>query len=762
MQPHIFTLDWGGRTLTVEIGRYANQANGACTVRYGDTVALAAVTMAATAREGLGFFPLSVEYEEKLYAAGKIKSSRFLKREGRPTDEAVMTSRLIDRSIRPLFDERVRHEVQVVVEVLSVDMENDSDMPALIAASLALSISDIPWDGPIAGCRVGRVGGEWVLNPTFEARAKGDVDVVVAGFAERSLMIEANCNEATEADITAAIAFGQKHSRKLIDFLADIRAQVGKAKRDPLTLAALKDDGLTLDEKTAAVAASQAFVDARLEGVLFSGPKPTKIERKGAVTQLKAELKAHLATLDLSDAQRAAAADAFDGMVEAAVTRAILERNQRVDGRSLTDVRPLSAAIALLPRTHGSGLFERGDTQVLTLATLGGPADVQVIDSMEETSKKHFIHHYNFPPYSVGETGRIGFTGRREIGHGGLAERALIPVLPPKSEFPYTIRLVSEVLSSNGSSSQASACGSSLALMDAGVPIKAHVAGIAMGLASDPTTGAYKILTDLQDLEDGKGGMDFKVAGTRAGITAIQLDTKTKGLTMAMVEETLVRAREARLKIIDVMEAVIAKPRPDLSPYAPRIITIKINPDKIRDVIGPGGKMINKIIEETGVTIDVENDGTITVCSAQKTQLEKAVQWIRDLTHEVAAGEMYRGKVVRIMDFGAFVELLPGQDGLVHISELAPYRVAKVTDVVNIGDEVPVKVIEIDELGRTNLSLKQAREQLGEPQAQPPEGYQPPTPRPPRGGAFGNGPRRDNGPRPPMPMPGNGPTPSNG
>ncbi len=750
MNPQTFSLDWGGKTLTVETGRLANQTNGSCTVRYGDTVVLAAVTMAAKARENLDFFPLSVEYEEKLYAAGKIKSSRFIKREGRPTDEAVMTGRMIDRSIRPMFDDRVRHDVQVVLEVLCVDQENDSDIVSLIAASCALAISDVPWGGPIAAVRVGRVGGEWVLNPTFEARLKGDMDVVVAGFAEKSLMIEANCLEIPEAEVAAAIEFGQKHSRKLIEFLLEIQKSVGKTKKDIASLSGLKDDGLTADEKSAAIETARTFVTEKIHGAMFSGPKVAKGERQAAVGKLEAEFEATLKESTMSEAQQKAAMESFEGFVEAAVTQAILERGERVDGRSLTDVRPLAGAIALYPRTHGTGLFDRGETQVLSFVTLGGPGDVQVIDSMEEVSKKRFIHHYNFPPYSVGETGKIGFTGRREIGHGGLAERALIPVIPTKEVFPYTIRMVSEVMSSNGSSSQASACASSLALMDAGVPISRHVAGIAMGLASDEKTGAYKILTDLQDLEDGKGGMDFKVAGTRNGITAIQLDTKTNGLSMQIVNETLAQSHEARMKILDVMEATIAKPRPDLSPYAPRIITIKINPEKIRDVIGPGGKMINKIIEETGVTIDVENDGTITVCSVNKASLDKAATWIRDLTREVEAGEIFRGKVTRVLDFGAFVEVLPGQEGLVHISELAPFRVGKVTDVVNIGDEIPVKVIEIDQMGRINLSLKAAREQLGEAQAQPPAG----SGRPPasgNGGGMGNRPNpgQNGGTRPP-------------
>lgn len=732
LQPHFFTLEWGGRTLTIETGRLASQASGACTVRYGDTVVLATATMAKKARTGIDFFPLSVEYEEKLYAAGKIKSSRFLKREGRPTDEAVMTGRMIDRSIRPLFDQTVRHDVQVVLGCLSVDQENASDIPALVAASCALMISDIPWDGPIGAIRVGRVSGEWVLNPTFEARDKSDIDVIVAGTSDRALMIEANGNEVTEDDMAAAITFGQKHLGPLNAFLLEIAQKIGKKKFDTnLLLGDTVESAIENAEEHAMILEqARAFVMPRLESALFSGPMVTKTARKEAVAAVGHELSAHLKSREISAELIEVAMTEFELIAESAVSKAILDSDRRVDGRSLTDVRPISGDVGLLPRTHGSGLFERGETQVLSVVTLGGPADVQIMDSMEDEGKKHFIHHYNFPPYSVGETGKIGFTGRREIGHGGLAERAIFPVLPPREEFPYTIRIVSEVLSSNGSSSQASACGSSLALMDAGVPIKRHVAGVAMGIATDEASGKYRILTDLQDLEDGDGGMDFKVAGTRVGITTIQLDTKTKGLSREIIAETLRAARDARYKILDVMEQIIAEPRKEMSQYAPRIVSFMINTEKIRDVIGPGGKMINKIIEETGVTIDIENDGRVTVCSAQAAGLDKAVNWIKDLTREVKAGEMFpEAKVTRLMDFGAFVEVLPGQEGMVHISELAPFRVQKVDDVVKVGQVIPVKVIKIDDMGRINLSLKAARTDLGLPQAEPPKNTQPPQQR---------------------------------
>lgn len=704
-----FEADWGGRKLIIETGRFASQAHGVCTVQYGDTVVLATATMAAKPREGVDFFPLSVEYEEKLYAAGKIKSSRFLKREGRPTDEAVMTGRMVDRSIRPLFPDGVRHDVQVVIECLSVDQENDSDILALVASSCALGISQIPWAGPIGGIRIGRVGGELVINPTTEARAKSDLDVIVAGMPDRVLMIEANANEIPEADMAEAILFGQKHLREVISLIEQVVAAVGKPKISAQTLLSEEDETDEMRaEKSALIAQAREFVHGRLATVLFSGPKPSKAERKAAVGALAHELEEHLKTEQLGKEKRKIALGAFDDMIDEAITDALLSREQRVDGRALTDIRSLTAEVKILPRTHGSGLFSRGETQVLSLVTLGGPGDAQVLDGMDEIGKKRYMHHYNFPPYSVGETGRIGGAGRREIGHGGLAERALIPVLPTKEEFPYTIRVVSEVLSSNGSSSQASICGSSLSLMDAGVPIKRHVAGVAMGLASDGK-GAYKILTDLQDLEDGNGGMDFKIGGTRMGITTIQLDTKTVGLSQKIIAETLAQGRDARLQILEVMERAIPTPRTEMSEYAPRIVSFKISIDRIRDVIGPGGKMINEIIDATGVTIDIENDGLVTVCSASRPGLDKAVDWIHSLTKEVAVGETYQGKVTRLMDFGAFVEVLPKQEGLVHISEMAWTRVKKVGDIVAVGDTVAVKVIKIDELGRVNLSMKQAK-----------------------------------------------------
>lgn len=732
MKEQKFTLQWGGKDLILSTGKLAGQANGACTVQYGDTVVLATVVMSDSSREGISYFPLMVDFEERLYAAGKIKSSRFMKREGRPSDEAVLTGRMIDRAIRPLFDEKVRNDVQVIVTVLSVDGENDSDIPGFIAASAALMISDVPWNGPIGAIRIGRIGGEWVINPSFAAREKSEMDVVVAGTPERVIMLEAGAREVPEDAAYEAIAFGQKHLRPIVELITSVQKAVGIAKR--AVVVEMTDEArIAKEEAEALKEKSRQFMVPKIHAALFGNPQHSKSERLAAVDALELELEKHLIEEQVGKEKRKDVHGALEKWVEAEVTRAILEEGKRVDGRALDEVRALSVEIGVLPRTHGSGLFARGETQVVSVVTLGSPADEQTIDGMEFTGKKHYFHHYNFPPYSVGETGPLRGPGRREIGHGALAEKAIISLLPPREEFPYTIRVVSEVLSSNGSSSMASSCCSSLALMDAGVPIKAQVAGVAMGLASDDS-GKYKILTDLQDLEDGKGGMDFKVAGTRTGITAIQLDTKTLGLGPDLVRETLNRARAARMKILDAMDAVVNAPRAELSPYAPRITTLKINPEKIRDVIGPGGKMINEIIKVTGAQIDVEDDGTIFITAIKKEGMDKAVDWIKQLTREVKVGEIFTGKVVRLMDFGAFVEILPKQDGMVHISELTDHRVNTVEDAVKIGDMVTVKVIEIDDMGRINLSIRQA----ANPDA-PVEVRQRPPPRSgPRTGGFGH------------------------
>lgn len=722
-----FETQWGGKNLIIETGRLAGQANGACTVQYGDTLILATAVMSQNRRD-VDFLPLTVEYEEKLYAAGKIKSSRFMKREGRPSDEAVLTGRMIDRSIRPLFPCSIRQDVQVILTVFSVDGENDSDVPALIAASCALSISDIPWDGPIAGARVGFIpsetsttglGGEWVVNPTFEARGKSKLDLVVAGTDQKSLMLEAGAEEMSEELIEQGIAFGQKHLRKIITLIEEVRAKAGKTKQTLEQLPSTDEEVKLKEEIARACEEIRKFLVSRQEA-LFGEPHASKVERRAIKDILYSEADAHLQSLDFSKEARRRGLSCVEEIIEDLVTTAILEQGKRVDGRGINDVRPLNIEVAVPPRTHGSSLFQRGDTQVLSTITLGSPGMEQTLEGMEVSGKRRFFLHYNFPPYCVGETGRLGGPGRREIGHGALAERAIWPMLPMDKElFPYTVRVVSEVLASNGSSSMASTCASSLALFDAGVPLKKAVAGIAMGLASLPD-GQYKIITDLQDLEDGKGGMDFKAAGTRDGITAIQMDTKTKGLSPQIVHETLEQARQARMKILDAMDAVLSAPRPELSPYAPRIISFKINPEKIRDVIGPGGKIINEIIDATGVDIDIEDDGLVMITSVSAENGQKALDWVKSLTREVMAGEVFDGKVTRLMDFGAFVEVLPNQEGLVHISELAHYHVNRVTDILNIGDEVKVKVIEIDDQGRINLSRKALIDPADEPM---PPGY---------------------------------------
>jgi polyribonucleotide nucleotidyltransferase len=701
-----FELEWEGKKLIIQTGKFAGQANGSCTVQYGDTVVLATAVMTKTIREGIDFFPLTVEYEEKLYAAGKIKSSRFIKREGRPTDEAILTGRLIDRSIRPLFDDQIRNDVQVITDVLSWDQENDPDIPALIGASLALSISDIPWRGPIAGIRVGQINGEWVVNPTYAAREKSILDLIVAGTPEKVCMLEAGSSEVPEPIFLEAIKFGQKHLKSVIELIEEVQKKVGKPKS---TIG--KEETEVLEEKENLKKKIKNFLDEKLSLCLFDTKKETKASRREVLEKLEEELDDYLKNESIGKERRKIAEDLFYECVEEEVSQAILKKNLRVDCRTLDEIRPLSAEVGLLPRTHGSSYFSRGDTKVLSTVTLGSPSDEQVLDGMEITGKKRFMHHYNFPPFSVGEAGPLRGPGRREIGHGALAERALLPVLPKTEDFPYTIRVVSEVLSSNGSSSMASTCASSLALMDAGVPIKDAVAGIAMGLASDKNEN-FKILTDLQDLEDSKGGMDFKIAGTKTGITAIQMDTKTHGLTTEIIEKTLEQGKKARLKILEVMEKTISAPRSELSPFAPRIVTFKIDPDRIRDVIGPGGKIINEIIDHTGVTIDIENDGTVTVCSANEETLKKAVAWIKNLVQDAEVGEIFQGRVTRILDFGAFVEIFPHKEGLVHISELAPYRVGRVQDILKIGDIIPVKVIKIDEQGRVNLSLKQAKKEF--------------------------------------------------
>ncbi|OGI21887.1 MAG: polyribonucleotide nucleotidyltransferase [Candidatus Moranbacteria bacterium RIFCSPHIGHO2_01_FULL_55_24] len=696
MQEKQWKLQLGGRELVIETGTLAKQASGSVTVRYGDTVVLAAAVMSKEMSKIMGYFPLMVDYEERYYAAGKIKGSRFIKREGRPSDDAILSGRAVDRTIRPLFNSRMRNEVQVVVTTLSYDGENDPDLIAMIAASAALTLSDIPWNGPIGAVRVGALNGEFILNPTTEDRLHSTLDLILSGTKDKINMIEAGAQEITEEHMAEAFQFGFEAIQKITAFIEEIRKEAGKEKR----VAALLQGSEEFEADIRRVALEFGLPEA-----LYLLPKKV-MEAK--VAEVNASIAAY-ASEKYPDQKNLSELLSIitDEVADKAVHANILEREARPDGRALTEIRPITTAVGILPRTHGTGLFTRGETQALTVTTLGAPGDEMVVDTMEVDEKKRYMHFYNFPPYSVGEVRPMRGPGRREVGHGALAEKALVPVLPSKEEFPYTIILVSEVLESNGSSSMASTCGSTLSLMDAGVPIKKPVAGIAMGVISGHD-GSYKILTDIQGLEDHYGDMDFKVAGTKDGITAMQMDVKIDGLTPETLKAAITQAKEGRMFIMGKMLEAIEAPRQDLSPYAPRIITIHINPEKIRDVIGPGGKVINQIIDETGVSIDIEDDGSVFITSVDETSATKAVEWIQNLTREVKPGELFQGRITRIMNFGAFAEVLPNQEGLIHISELADHRVEKVEDVVKVGDVVPVIVKEIDSQGRINLSHKAA------------------------------------------------------
>lgn len=749
-----FSTQWGGRTLTIEVGKFAPQAGGSCTVRYGDTVVMGTATMSDRTREGIDYFPLSVDFDEKLYAAGIIKGSRFIKREGRPSDDAVLVGRMVDRGIRPLFNDSMRNEVQVVTTVLSYDNENDHDALCIIAASCALTISDVPWNGPVAGIRVGQIEGEWVINPTVEAQSKSVLDLVITGTPEKVTQIEAGAREVPEDVFIEAMDFARKHLREPIELIEEVRAAVGKEKRMITSAAGAADlpEGEITD--TAIIELAHAFIAKHATEVFYDAPKRSKAERMAAFMKMKDMLDTYFTRENISKDRRKVAFNRLKQIVEEFITEEVIERGRRVDGRGLREIRGLHAEVAALPRTHGTGFFQRGETHVLSIVTLGSPGDEQILQGLEGESKKRYMHHYNFPAYSVGETGLNRGPGRREIGHGALAEKALVPVLPAKEVFPYTIRVVSEVMSSNGSSSMASTCGSTLALMDAGVPISSPVAGVAMGLASN-TSGKYVILTDLQDLEDGPGGMDFKIAGTRTGITAIQMDTKTDGLTPQIIRETFAQAREGRMQVLDVMHEAIAAPRPELSPYAPKIVTFMIPVDKIREVIGPGGKVINEIIDKCGVKIDIEQTGQVSVTAPPGADLDKAVDWIKNIVRVVEAGEIFEDvPVTRVEDYGIFAEVLPKQEGMVHVSEMSWQRVDSPHDSYKIGDRVKVIVKEIDEQGRISLSMKRL--------TAPPADYQDRPPRPPRddrsghgggrshqGGHAGRGGDRDRGPRRP-------------
>ncbi|MDF1498204.1 MAG: polyribonucleotide nucleotidyltransferase [Patescibacteria group bacterium] len=691
MEVQTFKKEIAGRELIIETGKLAGQTNGAVTVQYGDTVLLATAVMSDRQREGINYFPLMVDYEERLYAAGKIKGSRFMKREGRPTDEAVLSGRMVDRILRPLFNGRIRNDIQVVITILSVDQENDADFCAIVGASMALAISNIPWNGPVGVVRVAKVDGTIVANPTYEQREASPYEIIIAGKADKINMVEAGGKEVPEADVVEAFKFATQYIKDLTDFQNEIIAQIGKKKKEVKLVQA--------DDETEE--AIRQFLSPKVYDLNFNTSKEEQGARR---EEFNKELK-DFVTEKFGEDMISIAKIIEEEETDAIMHKSILQDNKRPDGRKMDEVRAISSEVGLLPRTHGSGLFNRGTTQALTVATLGAPGDEQTLDGMEENGTKRFMHHYTFPAFSVGEVAPNRGPGRREIGHGALAEKALCPMIPDKESFPYTIRLVSEILSSNGSSSMASVCGSSLSLMDAGVPIQRPVAGIAMGLIIGKN-GEHKILTDIQGPEDHYGDMDFKIAGTSVGINAMQMDVKLEGITVDIIEETLAAARKARMHIIDIMNSSIAKARNDLSQYAPRITTLRINPEKIRDVIGPGGKIINEIIAATDVAIDIEEDGLVLITGKNAEGAKKAEEWIKNLTKEVVAGEIFQGKVVKIMDFGAFVEILPGKDGLVHISELAPNRVEKVEDIVKIGDVITVKVKEIDSQGRINLTHK--------------------------------------------------------
>ena len=692
-------VDYHGRPLSIEVGKVAKQADGAALVRYGETVVLVTAVAARETRENIDFFPLTVDYQEKTFAAGKIPGG-FFKREGRPTEKEILTCRLIDRSIRPLFADGLKVETQVIATVLSVDKENDPDVVAMLGASVALEVSNIPFQGPIAGIRVGRIGGRWVMNPTQTQLQESDVNIFLTGKRDSIVMVEGSVGFVPEDGVLEALFQGHEAIQTLLDLQEEIKGEIGREKRP---VPEKEQDGVLV----------QKVRDLAQDKIQQAIKIPDKRQRSSTVADIKDRV---LSQALLEFPERGKEIQEVVNRIETEhLRRLIVEERVRIDGRGLKDVRPVTCEVGILPRTHGSALFTRGETQALVVATLGTSSDSQKIESLMGEDYKKFMLHYNFPPYSVGEVKFLRGPGRREIGHGALAERALLQVLPLEDSFPYTVRIVSEILESNGSTSMATVCGGSLALMDAGVPIKAPVAGIAMGLIKED--GEVRILSDILGDEDHLGDMDFKVAGTRDGITALQMDIKIGGVTREIMREALYQAREGRLHILSIMEATLAEPRKEVSGHAPRIITLKVKPEKIREIIGPGGKVIRSIVERTGVKIDVEDDGTVTIASSDESAAQRAVEIIERITDEAVIGKIYKGTVRRIVDFGAFVEILPGTDGLVHISQLAPERVRRVTDVLKEGEEVMVKVIDIDRQGKVKLSRKDALEDSGKAQS---------------------------------------------
>ncbi len=683
-----YEMELGGRKLVLEFGKYAEQANGSTFVRYGDTVLLVTATASDKPRDGIDFFPLSVDFEEKLYSVGKIPGG-FIKREGRPSEKAILTSRLIDRPLRPLFPKGMRNDVQVVAVAMSVDTNNAPEIPAMIGSSAALCVSDIPFAGPTGAVNIGLIDGEFIVNPNDEQRAASELALTVAGTKDAVMMVEAGAKEVSEEVMLKAILFAHEEIKKIVAFIEGIQAEIGKPKREfPLYLPGE-------DVKS-------AVREFAMDKVRWMFETFDRTERNAREEQVKQEVEEHFA--EQFEGRMAEVGDALYGLQKEVMRRHIIDEGVRPDGRKLTEVRPIWCETGILPRPHGSAVFTRGQTQVLTTVTLGAMGDVQILDGISPEESKRYMHHYNFPPYSTGEAKPLRSPGRREIGHGALAERALEPMIPSEEEFPYALRLVSEVMSSNGSTSQASVCGSTLALMDAGVPIKRPVAGVAMGLIKDvENTGKVAVLTDIQGLEDFLGDMDFKVAGTHKGITAIQMDIKIKGIDEPILRQALAQAYDGRMHILGKMLETLPAPRPHLSKYAPKIIRFTINPDKIREVIGPGGKMINKIIAETGVKIDIEDDGRVYIATPDETAAAKARSLIEGIAKDLQVGDIVTGPVVRIMSFGAFIEYAPGKDGMIHISKLANERVEKVEDVVNIGDVLECRVAEIDSQGRINL-----------------------------------------------------------